>query len=59
MGEIMNYENIALFPKSHAGGDDKLWINLAWPNIDLKRENRHLVYYDEKKSATYMGQQYK
>ena len=29
----MKYENDALFLKSHAGGDDKLWINLAWPNM--------------------------
>ena len=28
----MNYEIITLFLKTHAGGDDKLWINLAWPN---------------------------
>ena len=27
----MNYENFALFLKTHAGRDDKLWINLAWP----------------------------
>ena len=27
----MNYEIIALFLKTHAGGDDKLRINLAWP----------------------------
>ena len=26
---IMNYENVT---KRHVGGDDKLWINLAWPN---------------------------
>ena len=25
----MNYENIALFLKTHAGGDGKLWIDLS------------------------------
>ena len=30
---IMNYENFALFLKTHAGGDDKLSINLAWPKL--------------------------
>ena len=30
----MNYENTAgSVPKTHAGGDDKLSINLAWPNF--------------------------
>jgi len=27
----MNYENFALFLKTHVGGDDNLLINLAWP----------------------------
>ena len=30
--EIMNYENFALFLKAYVGGDNKLWINLVWPN---------------------------
>ena len=34
--EIMNYENIALFLITHVGGDDKLWINLAWPYLEEK-----------------------
>jgi len=29
---VMNYENTALFLKSHAEGDNKVWINFAWPN---------------------------
>ena len=29
----MNYENIAQLLKAYAGGDNKLWINLAWPNM--------------------------
>jgi len=32
---IMNYENFALFLATHSGGDDKQWINLAWPNADM------------------------
>ena len=28
---IINYENFTQFLKTHVGGDDKLWINLAWP----------------------------
>ena len=28
----MNYENFVFILKTHVGGDDKLWINLAWPN---------------------------
>jgi len=26
----MNYENVALFLKAHAGGNNKLWIILNW-----------------------------
>ena len=34
---IMNYENFSLFLKTHAGGDDKLWINLLnWPKFYCK-----------------------
>ena len=29
----MNYENIAQLLEAYAGGDNKLWINLAWPNM--------------------------
>ena len=31
LSRIMNYENFALFLKTDAGGDNNLWINLAWP----------------------------
>ena len=32
---IMNYEFVAKFLKIHVGSDDKLWINLSWPNTAL------------------------
>ena len=36
MGGIMNYENIALFLKSHEGGDDN--CESTWPGLIFKRE---------------------
>ena len=34
---------ILLLPKRHAGGDDKLQINLAWPYVQIRLAYIHAV----------------
>jgi len=40
----MNNENIALILKTHVGGDNKLWINLAWPKHHQEIQEAQKTY---------------
>jgi len=58
---MINNENefFDAFFKYHAGGDDKLQINLAWPNeANIKSKDCDLIYYSlsKKHAASQISQ---